>query len=105
MRIPKMKLHGPLKIPGGLEFSELSLEVDPKSNKVLFASPPLGRLCINNGLDVDAVLYDHEKSCWLIAEWYIVHRRSGGAVDPVGERVVGQVAAHHCEAKTKPVNA
>lgn len=97
-----MELRGALKVPGGLEFSELALELDPENGKVSFAPSPLGRLCINNGLDVDEVLNDQQSSCSLIAQWYMLHRRCGGAMDPVGEVVLHRAADHRCEARIKP---
>jgi hypothetical protein len=35
---------------------------------------------------------DEDLSCWLICEWYLVHREAGGEPDPVAKAILVDVA-------------
>ena len=83
-----------LRIPDGLAFAELALERERGSGKILFASPPLARICLANGLDPEATLGVERRARWLIAGWYVLHLEFGGRPDYVAERILHEVAAN-----------
>jgi hypothetical protein len=75
-----------LRIPDGLDFSELALEVGADGT-LWFAPPALGKLCQHNGLDPQNVLANEDHCAWLIAGWYSMHRMAHGAPDRAAEKV------------------
>ena len=81
-----------LRLPDIPKFSELDLEREPITGRLLFASAPLAAMCRFNSLDSDQVLSDEDLSCWLICEWYCEHRGAGGESDPLVEKILEEVA-------------
>jgi hypothetical protein len=81
-----------MKIPEELTFAHLALEREPVTGPLLFAPTALADVCRLNGMDPGATLADEDLSCWLICEWYVVHRDAGGEPDPVAEEILAKVA-------------
>lgn len=81
-----------LRIPPGLDFADLALELG-QDGGLLFVPSPLGVLCLHNGLDPELVLADEDRSCALICDWYLAHRLAGGEPDPTAEELLAQAAA------------
>lgn len=92
-----------VKIPEGLDFSDLKLAREPDGS-VSFDWSVIERICAASGLPVD-LLRDgpDDNVVALILGWYEAHRKRGGATDPViedleSERVAedaaGQYASH-----------
>ena len=77
-----------IRLELGLDFASLDLTIEPGSGHLLFAAVPLAAFCRANELSADAVLADEDTACWLIGEWYCLHRLDGGAADPVIESVL-----------------
>lgn len=79
-----------LRIPAGLDFSELALELTP-NGALWFAPSPLGKLCIHNGLNPEVVLANEDHCAWLIAGWYSLHREWDGEPDPAAEQIIRRI--------------
>ena len=78
-----------ITIPAGLTFSALQLSRDPATSDVDFDWQPIDQICAASGLDV-GVFRDHDEGRLgqLIMHWYALHRRDGGALDPVAEDLI-----------------
>ena len=74
-----------LRLPAGLHFADLHLRVHAWTRRLLFLPSPLGEFALRNGLDPERVLADEDKSCELIAAWYVTHIEEGGDPDPAVE--------------------
>ena len=82
-------------IPGDVQFEDLALERDPVTKRLLYKPEPLAKLFMANELALQALFDDEDVVCWLVAEFYLNHRRAGGEPDPVAEEVLAEVAALH----------
>ena len=82
-----------LLVPEGLHFSELKLEREPGTKRLLYAATPLADLCRYNGFDPTTTFADEDLACWLICEWYVAHRSHGGALDVVAELILVEAQA------------
>lgn len=66
-----------LKIPPGLDFSELEIVREP-DGRIRCNRQALERVCAASGLDLATL--DTGRLLWA---WYIEHLRRGGAIDPI----------------------
>jgi hypothetical protein len=86
--LPALRLHA------GLKFADLRLHVEPGTQRFLFLPAPLGEFALRNGFDPERVLADEDKSCELIAAWYVAHIEEGGDPDPAIEAVFRRLDRH-----------
>ena len=80
-------------IPDGVDFADLRLARDPDGS-VSFDWGIIERICAASGLPVEMLREGPEDNvAGLIVQWYMAHRRAGGAPDPVAEDLLAEVRA------------
>jgi hypothetical protein len=82
-----------ISLPSGLQFTDLALEREPRSKRLLYQPAPMARLLDANNVELSGFLDDEDLVCWLIAEFYLMHRTAGGEPDPVAEQMLREFAA------------
>ena len=82
-------------VPGDMQFADLALERDPITKRLLYKPEPLAKLFMANELALQTLFDDEDVVCWLVAEFYLTHRRAGGKPDPVAEEVLAEFASLH----------
>ena len=83
-----------IKIPDGVAFADLKLEREPFTKQLMYDPAPLANLIVaNNILTTQPLSENEDLAAWLIAQWYLAHRTSGGEPDPVAEEVLADVEA------------
>ena len=80
-----------LVVPEDLDFADLEIEREPKTDRLLFRPEPIARVAAANGQNPAEVLASEDLSMWFIMEWYVAHLGAGGAIDPVLQEYVDQV--------------
>jgi hypothetical protein len=81
-----------LVVPAGVDFSDLELQRNRESMHLEYKPIPLIRVLDSSGLDTREVLRDEDLTCWVVCEWYLIHRRSGGDVDGTAEEILLEIA-------------
>ena len=85
-----------ITIPPAVDFTELQLERELHTRRLLYKPMPLERLIAANRLALRGTMFEEEDlAAWLIAQWYLAHRIGGGEPDPVAEQVLAEIAALH----------
>ncbi len=80
-------------IPPGLNFADLQLEREPGTKRLLFRSETLIELMRENDFDQQTFFREEDLVAWLIAEWYLAHRSTGGDPDPVADEILDEVGS------------
>lgn len=79
-------------IPDGIEFADLRLSRDTANGLVRFEMAPVKAICKASALDPGEVVHGPRPIVGLvIALWYAVHLKRGGAPDPVQEDLIKEV--------------
>jgi len=85
-----------LVIPADLPFAALNLSRDPVTLDIEFDWAPIEKICQLSGIDVALFKDQTEDNVGaLIGTWYEVHRKHGGAPDPVQEQLIAEVEAEY----------
>ncbi len=86
-----------IDIPAGVYFSDLDLKRNPITNEIILNWATIKNICLENQLDVAEFIYaNSENVSALIAEWYRVHLKRGGAPDPTQEQIIASAKRSLC---------
>lgn len=81
-----------ISIPLDLPFSSLNL-LRKADGSVEFDSSVIEQICRASDLPPELFINGPEENvCSLIVQWYIAHKESGGADDPVAEDLITEIA-------------
>lgn len=76
-----------IKIPFGLDFEDLKLAFD-EDGDVCYDGKVIEKVCQESGLEMSHFTDGPPENLWyLIGEWYLAHRRHGGARNLVAEEI------------------
>ncbi|WP_455380509.1 hypothetical protein [Acidihalobacter prosperus] len=76
-----------LRVPTGVDFSDLNLDISQISGQLIYDERPLQIICEASGVNFHSIVSNDQAVYDLISLWYQAHLENGGDIDLVQELI------------------